>query len=66
MTATGTREEIAAATKAANDLAQAFIDSGDATYAERAALADDYRAALNRLREVNGGRAVVLDASGGQ
>jgi hypothetical protein len=61
-TRTGTPAEIAAATQAANDLARAFIDSGNATYTERAALADDYRAALTRLRELNGGRAIHLDA----
>lgn len=63
-TPAGTPAEIAAATKTANDLAQAFIDSGDATYAERAALADDYRAALQHLRAINGGRAIALDAFG--
>jgi hypothetical protein len=58
----GTPAEIAAATRTANGLARAFIDSGDATYTERAALADDYRAALRHLRELNGGAAIHLDA----
>ncbi|MHA6764717.1 hypothetical protein [Streptacidiphilus sp. PAMC 29251] len=60
----GTPDEIAAATKTANDLAQAFINSAHLTYAQRAALTDDYRAALTRLRELNGGHAITLSALG--
>ena len=60
-----TADPIAQATAEANAIAQAFIDSGDATCAERAAIANDFRAAVRRLREINGGNTIVLPALAG-
>lgn len=64
-TRTGTPAEIAAAEHTLNDLAQAFADSGDFTYAQRHAICDDFRAALNHLRAINGGAAIRLTALDG-
>jgi hypothetical protein len=54
--------EIAAATAEANDAAERFINDGNATFAERSALAADYRQALARLADLTNGNMPPLDA----
>lgn len=51
---------IIAATVRVNELAQKFIASDSASYTTRCALVDDFRTALNQLRELNGGHLPTL------